>query len=381
MNLAKRRAGWLLIEMVLACAVMGPAAYGGGADTAFTYQGQLKESGAPANGLHDFRFRLFDAASGDAQVGQTLCVDNVDVVNGLFTLPLDFGQQYATTAQRHLEVQVRREIGQPCTDNFGYVLLSPRQQITATPMASHANDAFHADAAFALDAADGSPASAVFVDNGGNVGIGTTNPAAALHVNTSGEGLRIQGPAVGAANGAWVEFRDSVGTRIGYVGDGSGGDSSMYVTSDAGDIHLYTAVGAALSATSAGNVGVGTTTPAAKLDVRGDIKLGSSGQFFASSGEENLRIVRGKVVENGPDVGSGFSVSHPGIGDYNITFNPPFAAPPVVTASVDWSGGFFAYAMTEVHSASSTSVHVLRSRDDPPQFVDSTFHFIAIGPR
>ncbi|MDO8631844.1 MAG: hypothetical protein Q7R41_15260, partial [Phycisphaerales bacterium] len=36
---------------------------------AFTYQGQLKSDGAPATGLHDLRFRLFDAAVGGAPVG------------------------------------------------------------------------------------------------------------------------------------------------------------------------------------------------------------------------------------------------------------------------------------------------------------------------
>ena len=34
--------------------------------TAFTYQGSLEDSGQPASGLHDFRFRLFDAATGGA---------------------------------------------------------------------------------------------------------------------------------------------------------------------------------------------------------------------------------------------------------------------------------------------------------------------------
>jgi hypothetical protein len=31
--------------------------------TAFTYQGRLKNGESPAAGLHDFRFRLWDAAS------------------------------------------------------------------------------------------------------------------------------------------------------------------------------------------------------------------------------------------------------------------------------------------------------------------------------
>jgi len=45
--------------------------------TALTYQGRLTDAGAPADGLHDFRFRLFDAAEGGFQVGPTLCADDL----------------------------------------------------------------------------------------------------------------------------------------------------------------------------------------------------------------------------------------------------------------------------------------------------------------
>jgi hypothetical protein len=41
---------------------------------------------------------------------------------------------------------------------------------------------------------------------------------------------------------------------------------------------LYTQVGAAVTAKPNGNVGIGTGSPAARLDVRGDIRLGSTGQ-------------------------------------------------------------------------------------------------------
>ena len=37
--------------------------------TSFTYQGRLVESGTPPNGSYDFRFVLYDAASGGNQVG------------------------------------------------------------------------------------------------------------------------------------------------------------------------------------------------------------------------------------------------------------------------------------------------------------------------
>src|SRR5688572_28715495 len=144
--------------------------------TVFTYQGQLDNGGSPANGPHDFLFHLFDAAAGGLQIGSTVCVDNVSIIDGVFTVELDFGQQFATTAQRHLEIEVRSDTGLPCGDVTGFVALSPRQRVTAAPMASHAGSAF------TLAAADGSPGNAVFVDNDGKVGVGTTSPAMQLHI-------------------------------------------------------------------------------------------------------------------------------------------------------------------------------------------------------
>lgn len=59
--------------------------------TAFTYQGRLTDGGAPASGLYDLQFKLFDAATGGNQVGATLTRDDVNVTNGAFSTSLDFG--------------------------------------------------------------------------------------------------------------------------------------------------------------------------------------------------------------------------------------------------------------------------------------------------
>ncbi len=50
------------------------------AQTAFTYQGELTVDGAPAQGLHDLRFRLYDFVG--TQVGSTLCAGNVPAAGG-----------------------------------------------------------------------------------------------------------------------------------------------------------------------------------------------------------------------------------------------------------------------------------------------------------
>ncbi|WP_170113393.1 tail fiber domain-containing protein [Ahniella affigens] len=51
--------------------------------TAFTYQGSLEDAGLPANGTFDFSFELLDH--------QTIVREDVTVIDGLFTVDLDFG--------------------------------------------------------------------------------------------------------------------------------------------------------------------------------------------------------------------------------------------------------------------------------------------------
>src|SRR5262249_47035496 len=108
--------------------------------TSFTYQGQLKIAGSPASGLHDLRFRLYDALAGGMQVGPTLCVDNMSIAEGLFTVSPDFGAQFAGEA-RWLEIEVRANTGFDCTTLTGFTTLTPRQALTATPNAMFALNA------------------------------------------------------------------------------------------------------------------------------------------------------------------------------------------------------------------------------------------------
>lgn len=106
--------------------------YGHPAGSAFTYQGQLKKYGNPVNGACDFRFSLWDAASGGTQVGPTQYMASVPVNNGLFTVQLDFGASAFGGDARWLEVAAR------CAGDASYVTLSPRQAITPAPYALYA---------------------------------------------------------------------------------------------------------------------------------------------------------------------------------------------------------------------------------------------------
>ncbi|MFN8444649.1 MAG: hypothetical protein U0175_27940 [Caldilineaceae bacterium] len=98
--------------------------------SAFNYQGRLNDNNNPANGNYDFQFILYDAASGGSQRGSTLKKDKVAVSNGLFNLPLDFGQAVFDGTALFLEVGVK-----PAGSLGAYTILSPRTAINAVPYA------------------------------------------------------------------------------------------------------------------------------------------------------------------------------------------------------------------------------------------------------
>ena len=103
---------------------------------------------------------------------------------------------------------------------------------------------------FSLNAADGDPADALYVDNDGNVGIGTTEPMSHLHVKagtTGYAGITLSGLSTGA--GA-IYFRDQ--------------------SSSKGSIYCMTTKNIIIQPSSSGNCGVGdsATSPSAQLFVQ-----------------------------------------------------------------------------------------------------------------
>jgi hypothetical protein len=105
--------------------------------------------------------------------------------------------------------------------------------------------------------------------NGGNVGIGTASPSAKLHIFAAGgspqQGLILGSGGVGNVFGL---FPGGVSPNAGHIsfGDGSGWKLHISKYSDNGATRFVTF-------TDAGNVGIGTTAPEARLHVNGDLRV------------------------------------------------------------------------------------------------------------
>src|SRR5215467_11334570 len=122
-----------LLRLVL-CFTLSSASLKG-QEQAFTYQGRLLDGGNPAMGIYDLQFSLWNFPKGGAMIGLPQTNTPVNISNGLFSVILDFGSGSFNGAARWLEIAVRTN------GSLGpYTTLGPRQHLTATPYAVHANE-------------------------------------------------------------------------------------------------------------------------------------------------------------------------------------------------------------------------------------------------
>jgi hypothetical protein len=100
-----------------------------GQGTVFIYQGALNDGNRRANGIYDFTCSLYDSTNHpENAVGQPVTNNGVAVTNGLFSVPLDFGNVFDGTPL-WLEIAVR-------TNGAGsFVTLDPREPLTPVPYA------------------------------------------------------------------------------------------------------------------------------------------------------------------------------------------------------------------------------------------------------
>ena len=122
------------------------------------------------------------------------------------------------------------------------------------------------------------------------------------------------------------------------------------------------------------NTFTGNQTVNGSVTATGNVTAGGKG---VAVGEENLRIVRGRVASNGSQVdGLGFTTTRTGLGFYTINFSTTFSSTPTVTINpIDIVNTVFSISNV------TTSACQIRSYVPTVGNSDSGFHFIAIGPR
>ncbi len=133
--------------------------------------------------------------------------------------------------------------------------------------------------------ADGQGNIRTWIDNSGNVGMGTTAPTAELDVS-------------GTASVSALTIR---GTSPGFINQINGNDL-QFRTSTGGD----TGLAEVMTITNAGNVGIGTTAPGEKLDISGNATISGNLALYGNSptiATTNLRtLTLGDVSTGNVDI-------------------------------------------------------------------------------
>ncbi|MGB4805665.1 MAG: hypothetical protein WBV59_23700 [Anaerolineae bacterium] len=284
-------------------------------DTAFSYQGQLRSLGTPVTAACDFQFGLWDTLAGGTQVGSTLTLLAVQVTGGLFTVELDFGDQFSGE-KRWLETAVF------CPGDAGYTVLAPRTSLTGFPYALSLRPG-------AIVQGDGNVLNGVSQTGYGVTGSTQTGYAGVYGASNS---YGVYGLVNNADPGAGVFGRND-GGGYGVFGQNSGAGSGAFGLSSSGT---------GVAGTSSSGVGMAGTSNSS-YGVTGSTQTGYAGVYGASSaGYGVYGLISGAAPRAGlfgrtlsgdgygvfgqGDSGAGvFGLSATGVGVYGISTGGGYA--------------------------------------------------------
>jgi hypothetical protein len=216
------------------------------------------------------------------------------------------------------------------------------------------------------------------IGGGGNLGIGLGSPAFPLSFASAvGDKISLYGQSgvhygFGMQAGLLQIHSDVVGSDIAF---GYGSSAAFTET---------------MRIKGNGNVGIGTTNPAARLQVAGNVAVSGgvtvgTNALNVAAAQDALRIIAGRVRQDGTIVtGSGFTVTKGPIGRYILNFSSAFTAVPVVTFTGIRNKAISFDINPELGPGNTSSCDTrLFMPDGTGKLVevDAEFNFIAIGPR
>ncbi len=248
--------------------------------TGFTYQGKLVDDCCPATGYYDLTFKVFDNAGPGAsgQQGQTVALAQVPVTNGLFTVILNFDLPGSTVSavftgqRRWLQMDARPNNATP---PVSFVTLLPRTELTATPYSVYANKAGMVSSGSVTISGLATP----------------TPPEANQMLSFNGSSMQWINPPTSALSLPYSGMLSSPLSLLTLNNPGPGPAAAFL-----------------------GNVGIGTADPATKLDVRGDVYVGTSSSGGAIRFRRNDGLVSALIKSSADN--SEFSINSEGGGSF-----------------------------------------------------------------
>jgi len=268
----------ILIALFAVVLCFGPVGLAGPVGTAFTYQGRLIDSNNAADGLYDFQFKLYDANIAGNKLGVDVNKPEADVIDGYFTVELDFGSSVFDGNAVWLQIGVRQG---NFSDPNAYNILSPRQLVTPTPYAIKAKTfTVPADVSGSTSASN-AVIKATNTGNGyGLYGYSPSNYGVYGYSGTVPGVYGYSGSAEGVygVNGAWGNYGYLGGNSYGVYGYGYTGPGGYFASS--GSYGLIV---------GSGNVGIGTPTPSEKFHVKGTGFI--QGIFESTSSSGGIKLI------------------------------------------------------------------------------------------
>lgn len=343
------------------------------ASNAFTYQGRL--DGGITDGSIDVRFSLWNSPisrSPTNRLTSPVQIDNIPISGGLFTASVNLGRAIPTDIRSYLQLEVASPSGS------GFEILSTRQEITPAPLATMATGLGNATSLPGGDSIISGPQGVL------QTGSLTLRAPGAVESDSSGSQGGLLRLVAGNAN---------IGANPPSVGTSASNDVHIIAGDNVFDFFNFDRWNGNIQFFAGdeqpermrivgdnGFVGIGTTTPSQLLDVRGSIALGNNGELRAPGGEENLRMLAGRVNFDGSlSSGTGFTPTRTTVGTYRVTFTTLFQGTPIVT--------------TTALNSSTTPRVVEITGTNPFEFtytvrnattgalLDGPVNFIVLGPR